>query len=53
MTKKTTGTNKSDVQDDHPPNDIGRDANKPKGREREISAGRPGRLRATRGERKV
>jgi hypothetical protein len=30
MTKKTTGTNKSDVQDDHPPNDI---TNKPKGRE--------------------
>ena len=28
MTKKTTGTNKSDVQDDHPPNDIIRTSRK-------------------------
>jgi hypothetical protein len=34
MTKDTTGTNKSDNQDDHSPNDFGPGtANKPKGRE--------------------
>jgi len=34
MTKKTTGTNKSDVQDDHAKGDLGPGtADKPKGRE--------------------